>query len=52
VAHAAAALALGATRWQSFPKGVLPPSLPEILTGIRIALGLLEDVPVPWKGKS
>ncbi len=35
-----AALALGATRWQLFLEVVLPSALPEILTGIRIALGV------------
>jgi len=35
-----AALSLGATRWQLFGAVVLPSALPEILTGIRIALGV------------
>ena len=35
-----AALSLGATRWQLFAHIVLPSALPEILTGIRIALGV------------
>ena len=35
-----AALSLGATRWQLFAEVVLPSALPEILTGIRIALGV------------
>ncbi len=35
-----AALSLGATRWQLFFEVVLPSALPEILTGIRIALGV------------
>jgi taurine transport system permease protein len=35
-----AALSLGATRWQLFSTVVLPSALPEILTGIRIALGV------------
>ena len=35
-----AALSLGATRWQLFSAVVLPSALPEILTGIRIALGV------------
>src|SRR5690606_31788488 len=35
-----AALSLGATRWQLFRDIVLPSALPEILTGIRIALGV------------
>lgn len=35
-----AALSLGATRWQLFFAVVLPSALPEILTGIRIALGV------------
>ncbi len=35
-----AALSLGATRWQLFLDVVLPSALPEILTGIRIALGV------------
>lgn len=35
-----AALSLGATRWQLFKDIVLPSALPEILTGIRIALGV------------
>ncbi len=35
-----AALSLGATRWQLFTDVVLPSALPEILTGIRIALGV------------
>ncbi len=35
-----AALSLGATRWQLFSEVVLPSALPEILTGIRIALGV------------
>lgn len=35
-----AALSLGASRWQLFFKIVLPSALPEILTGIRIALGV------------
>ena len=35
-----AALSLGATRWQLFTEVVLPSALPEILTGIRIALGV------------
>lgn len=35
-----AALSLGANRWQLFTDIVLPSALPEILTGIRIALGV------------
>ena len=35
-----AALSLGATRWQLLRDIVLPSALPEILTGIRIALGV------------
>jgi len=35
-----AALSLGATPWQLFRDIVLPSALPEILTGIRIALGV------------
>ena len=35
-----AALSLGATRWQLFFEVVLPSALPEILNGIRIALGV------------
>jgi len=35
-----AALSLGATRWQLLRAIVLPSALPEILTGIRIALGV------------
>jgi taurine transport system permease protein len=35
-----AALSLGANRWQLFTQVVLPSALPEILTGIRIALGV------------
>ncbi|MBV5299301.1 MAG: ABC transporter permease subunit [Rhodoferax sp.] len=35
-----AALSLGANRWQLFCEIVLPSALPEILTGIRIALGV------------
>nr|WP_316657111.1 ABC transporter permease subunit [uncultured Gellertiella sp.] len=35
-----AALTLGASRWQLFTDIVLPSALPEILTGIRIALGV------------
>jgi taurine transport system permease protein len=35
-----AALSLGASRWQLFTEVVLPSALPEILTGIRIALGV------------
>lgn len=35
-----AALSLGANRWQLFSQVVLPSALPEILTGIRIALGV------------
>ena len=35
-----AALSLGATRYQLFCEVVLPSALPEILTGIRIALGV------------
>jgi taurine transport system permease protein len=35
-----AALALGATRWQIFTSIVLPSALPEILTGMRIAIGV------------
>jgi taurine transport system permease protein len=31
---------LGATRWQLFTAVMLPSALPEILTGIRIALGV------------
>jgi len=34
------ALSLGANRWQLFTEIVLPSALPEILTGIRIALGV------------
>jgi taurine transport system permease protein len=35
-----AARSLGASRWQLFAHIVLPSALPEILTGIRIALGV------------
>ena len=35
-----AALALGGTRWQIFRSVVLPSALPEILTGLRIAIGV------------
>ncbi len=35
-----AALALGGTRWQVFRSVVLPSALPEILTGLRIAVGV------------
>lgn len=35
-----AALALGATRWQLFRAIVLPSALPEILTGLRIGIGV------------
>lgn len=35
-----AALSLGATRWQLFREVVLPSALPEILTGVRISLGV------------
>jgi taurine transport system permease protein len=35
-----AALSLGASRWQLFTDIVFPSALPEILTGIRIALGV------------
>jgi len=35
-----AALSLGATRWQLFAEVVLPSALPEILTGVRLALGV------------
>lgn len=35
-----AALALGATRWQLFRSIVLPSALPEILTGLRIGIGV------------
>ena len=35
-----AALSLGASRWNLFVDIVLPSALPEILTGIRIALGV------------
>ncbi len=35
-----AALSLGATRWQLMCEVVLPSALPEILTGVRIALGV------------
>jgi taurine transport system permease protein len=35
-----AALSLGASRWQLFCDIVLPSALPEILTGVRIALGV------------
>ena len=35
-----AALSLGASRWQLLTEVVLPSALPEILTGIRIALGV------------
>jgi taurine transport system permease protein len=35
-----AALALGGTRWQIFRTVVLPSALPEILTGLRIAVGV------------
>ena len=35
-----AALSLGATRWQLFRYIVLPSALPEILTGLRISLGV------------
>ncbi|GGE11315.1 taurine ABC transporter permease [Aureimonas endophytica] len=34
------ALTLGASRWQLFTDIVLPSALPEILTGLRIALGV------------
>lgn len=34
-----AALSLGANRWQVFTTIVLPSALPEILTGLRIAIG-------------
>ena len=34
------ALALGGTRWQIFRTVVLPSALPEILTGLRIAIGV------------
>ena len=40
VERAQAARALGATKWQLFAHIVLPGALPEILTGIRIALGV------------
>ncbi len=35
-----AALSLGATRWQLFLDIVLPSALPEILTGLRIGIGV------------
>jgi len=35
-----AALSLGASRWQLLREVVLPSALPEILTGVRIALGV------------
>jgi taurine transport system permease protein len=35
-----AALSLGATRWQLLWEVILPSALPEILTGMRIALGV------------
>jgi taurine transport system permease protein len=35
-----AALSLGASRWQVFAHIVLPSALPEILTGLRIAIGV------------
>lgn len=35
-----AALSLGATRWQLFRSIVLPSALPEILTGLRIGIGV------------
>jgi taurine transport system permease protein len=35
-----AALSLGATRWQLFRHIILPSAMPEILTGLRIALGV------------
>lgn len=35
-----AALALGGTRWQIFRTVVFPSALPEILTGLRIAIGV------------
>jgi taurine transport system permease protein len=35
-----AALSLGATRWQLLREVVFPSALPEILTGVRIALGV------------
>jgi len=35
-----AALSLGATRWQLFRAIVLPSALPEILTGLRIGIGV------------
>jgi taurine transport system permease protein len=35
-----AALSLGATRWQLFRSVILPSALPEILTGLRISLGV------------
>jgi taurine transport system permease protein len=35
-----AALSLGGTRWQVFRSIVLPSALPEILTGLRIAIGV------------
>ncbi|SMH62577.1 ABC transporter permease subunit [Azospirillum agricola] len=35
-----AALSLGATRWQIFREIVLPSALPEILTGLRIGIGV------------
>ncbi len=35
-----AALSLGATHWPLFRYIVLPGALPEILTGLRIALGI------------
>ena len=35
-----AALSLGANRWQLFCEIVFPSALPEILTGVRIALGV------------
>jgi taurine transport system permease protein len=36
-----AALALGASRWQVFRYVVAPSALPEILTGARLALGIV-----------
>jgi taurine transport system permease protein len=36
-----AALALGASRWQVFQHVVAPSALPEILTGARLALGIV-----------
>ncbi len=40
IERVSAALSLGANRWNVFADIVLPSALPEILTGIRIALGV------------